>query len=373
MTYSLNIIFSTIGCIIGWGAFLAPETIFIPKIGIENSILGIIIGSFLICIISHTITKKSIFFLEWFLILGYLCISSLNLLNLTFIIQKYFNYIIPNSITILINSSIIILCYYFYYVNKNILEITYSIFSFLFFFLLLCVEIAIIYILYINGINLEKISVSTINFQQTVEMLSISPWLFIGFGYALNQKHKHKVSLAMIAILFSSFIYLSTILIVGTSPITSLWKITGHFFGLYGILFIFIAITFSIISGFIGFILLALDNNKQIYDKRNSKLFFLLLFSLTLTGRENLNLLIAIVSLAFSLMFTTHAYLYVKNKKTILSFLSFFCALLILISSFLPQNKNLYNRTTITILILWLFLGIFLRYNYKYKQKFLSS
>lgn len=370
MIRSFSIIFSTVGCIIGWGAFLAPENIFLPKMGLENSILGILIGSFLICTVIYAMAEKVyIFFLEWLLILGYLCISSLNLLNLTVLIQEYLNHSILHNTITLSNFIIIFLCFYLYRTNYKLLRIMYDIFSFFFFLLLFCIEIGIILLLYLNNLDMT-ISFSMLNFQQTTEMIAISPWLFIGFGYALNQAHKRKIILTIIAICFSSLIYLSIILIIGTSPITSLWKITHHFFGQYGVLFVFFTILFSIISGFIGFVLLALDGNKQIHGKKISNLLFFSLFFLTLLGRENLNLLITIVSLAFSIMFIIYSYLFVKKQKTMLSFFSFFSSLLIFVSSLLPQNDDLYNKVTISILILWLILGLFLRYDYRKKISF---
>lgn len=367
MLHSLNIIFSTIGCIIGWGAFLAPESLFIPKIGLENSILGIMIGSFLISIVTYAMLEKyRIFFLEWFLILGYLCISSLNLINILIIFQKYFNLSISESEKIIINAAIVFIFFFLHYFNQHILNRIYNAISFVFFLLLLCVELGLIYILCLQDVGIKKLSYTAINPQQIIEMVSISPWLFIGFGYALNHANKHKILLTIGAILFSAFIYLSIIFFVGTSRSISLWDVIQNYFGQNGILFLFLTIFFSIISGFIGFILLALNGFKEnISKKRSNILFPLSLFLLTLLGKNDLELLITIVSLAFSLMFVIYAYLFFTKQKTFFALCSFFCAILILGTSLLPQNESLYNKITISILILWFLLGLFLRYDYK--------
>ena len=95
----LEIVSLAVGSIIGWGAFILPGDLFLSKIGIHNSIIGLSIGMILIMIIeknySYLINKIPIsggeyiytkiyfgeihsFICGWFLSLAYVCIVPLN-------------------------------------------------------------------------------------------------------------------------------------------------------------------------------------------------------------------------------------------------------------------------------------------------------
>ncbi|WP_334092546.1 APC family permease [Helicobacter typhlonius] len=96
---NVNIIFLCVGCIVGWGAFVLPQDLFLSRIGLSESIIGLFLGGVAICVIASnyafllTSLRKSggefYFTLEvlgrthgficgWFLSLAYLCIIPLN-------------------------------------------------------------------------------------------------------------------------------------------------------------------------------------------------------------------------------------------------------------------------------------------------------
>lgn len=99
MMKASHIVFLCVGCIIGWGAFILPGDMFLSKMGLFESIIGLGLGAAAICIIAmqytfllaryrHTggefyFTLKVLgrthgFICGWFLSLAYLCIIPLN-------------------------------------------------------------------------------------------------------------------------------------------------------------------------------------------------------------------------------------------------------------------------------------------------------
>lgn len=94
-----NIIFLCVGCIIGWGAFVLPQDLFLSQIGLFESIIGLFLGGVAISVIASNYTfllkrlrksggefyftlkilgKTHGFICGWFLSLAYLCIIPLN-------------------------------------------------------------------------------------------------------------------------------------------------------------------------------------------------------------------------------------------------------------------------------------------------------
>lgn len=94
-----DLICLAVGSIIGWGAFILPGDLFLSKIGLINSITGLIVGALIVVIIeknySYLIKKipfsggeflftkeilgdKHSFICGWFLSLAYICIVPLN-------------------------------------------------------------------------------------------------------------------------------------------------------------------------------------------------------------------------------------------------------------------------------------------------------
>lgn len=106
----IYLIFLCVGCIIGWGAFVLPGTLFLSQIGLVNSIVGIAIGAFFVSIIGlsysflivkfkkrggaflftlKTLGRTHAFICGWFLVLAYLAIIPLNATALSIVASAF--------------------------------------------------------------------------------------------------------------------------------------------------------------------------------------------------------------------------------------------------------------------------------------------
>lgn len=299
----LDILSLAVGSIIGWGAFILPGDLFLSKIGIHNSIIGLLVGVIIIIIIeknySYLINKKPIsggeyiytkiyfgehhsFVCGWFLSLAYVCIVPLNATAIPLIFNiltknRYlygYLYSIDNSAVyisdIIISTLFIVLLGYL-----NIKGIKLAS-SFQKIMVLLLVGIILIFFSFIikkegvitfniishyNGIN--------ISFENILKIIAISPWAYVGFDCVtqvleeLNFSYKTASKLSIFSLITGFLLY--TIIMVLTAygisyedlKIGNVSWATGEtvekYFGIVGICFLGFALVSAVICGVNGF------------------------------------------------------------------------------------------------------------------------
>lgn len=299
----LDIISLAVGSIIGWGAFILPGDLFLSKIGIHNSIIGLLIGVILIIIIeknySYLINKRPIsggeyiytkiyfgekhsFVCGWFLSLAYVCIVPLNATAIPLIFNiltknKYlygYLYSIDNSsvyISDIIISTLFILL--LGYLNIKGIKLASSFQKIM---VLLLVGIVLIFfssIIEMEGIItfniMSHFTETNISFKNILKIIAISPWAYVGFDCVtqileeLNFSYKTASKLSIFSLITGFFLYVIIMLLTAYGiPYESLelgninWA-TGQaiekYFGSIGIYFLGLALVSAVTCGVNGF------------------------------------------------------------------------------------------------------------------------
>ncbi len=301
----LDLISLAVGSIIGWGAFILPGDLFLSKIGLLNSILGLLIGAGIVIVIErnysylikkiplsggefvftkHSFGETHSFICGWFLSLAYICIVPLNataialIFNIltsykyTFIylykIQEYSVYLSD----VIITSVFIILLGYINikgikiasYFQKIMVLLLVSIIS-LFFILILSQEgvVTLNILTHING--------NKLNLQNILKIIAISPWAYVGFDSVtqileeLNFKSRTISKISILSLLIRCLLYL--VILVFTAYGVSYQEVisgnidwaTGNtiekYFGQIGIWLLGIALISAVTCGVNGFYL----------------------------------------------------------------------------------------------------------------------
>ncbi len=248
----INIVFLCVGCIIGWGAFVLPQDLFLSKVGMLNAIIGLGIGALLMRVIAYNYSfliiklgsggefifalrilgKKHGFICGWFLSLAYLCIIPLNATALSLLIDSlnigFLHlcqiYSIANTPVYLgdVILSLVSICFIAFANFKGIsvalqlqriLVVVLIVGVFVF-----CVMMSFESELWNN--LLSHLHTKPLAIESIVIVIAISPWLYLGFDCAVqvladiayNQK-KFEL-LTYISIWIGCCIYCATICIV---------------------------------------------------------------------------------------------------------------------------------------------------------------
>lgn len=211
----LDIISLSVGSIIGWGAFILPGDLFLSKIGLLNSVIGLFIGMLIIVIIernySYLIRKLPIsggeyiftrkilgetnsFICGWFLSLAYICIVPLNATAVALIFriltkEKYiYKYLYSIEGYPIYLSDVILTS--FFIISLGILNIVgiKIASSFQKLMVVLLVGIVLFFLfgmiiqegVYSNNLK-EYVFNQKINTGNILKIVAISPWAYVGF------------------------------------------------------------------------------------------------------------------------------------------------------------------------------------------------
>lgn len=311
MQYSnVAIFFLCLGCIIGWGAFVLPHTIFLPNAGLLNSIIGLCLGAILIGIIAkdymfllvrfpqvggeflftlRILGRLHAFVCGWFLSLAYLCIIPLNatalpLLAHAFGLQShialynidsqyvYLEDIVISLIAILSASIINLFGIRYAFVLQKIL-IMLLVGSICFFFVTMSFSAHSLQNL-MGYVDSQNLSITNI-----LIVVTLAPWLYVGFDCGVqiiqdvrnNPRRITFFTIGSIVVGFCLYVFVLLFTAYGVSIETlrasnstffaSLESIKGYF-GIFGSIVLALGILGAIISGINGFFI---TTNKILY------------------------------------------------------------------------------------------------------------
>ncbi len=241
-----EVISIAIGSIIGTGAFLLPGDLFLSRIGFLNTVIGITLGAFLVfaieknysflikkfpkaggeyIFVKNVIGQKNAFICGWLLVLSYFTIIPLNATAVPVVIDTifpgalkfgylyslkgdiYFGELIVGIISLLI----------FLYFNIKGIKFASMVQNIMVFFLVGIVLTTAGLLMYINGIY-HSVFMShmrePLNFSNILKILSVAPFLFIGFDCIpqiteeLNFDTKKLSLLAGFSIFLGGFLYI---------------------------------------------------------------------------------------------------------------------------------------------------------------------
>ncbi len=322
-----NILFLCIGCIIGWGAFVLPQDLFLSKVGMLNAIIGLLIGALLMCIIacnySFLLTKipktggEFIFTFKvlgrthgficgWFLSFAYLCIIPLNATALSLLIDAFdwkflhFNKIYNIMQTPIYLGDIILSCASIIVIALiNIRGIKIALILQRIFVLILvisvfycCISMSFQEMSWNNFMSYWKSH--NLQIESILMVIAISPWLYLGFDCAvqiiadINYNKKIFEILTYVSIWIGALIYCATLLIVafGTSEYElnkysfAIGQSISKNFGIVGSIALALGIFVAIASGINGFfiatskVIYAMSSRKMLphlFSKQNTK------------------------------------------------------------------------------------------------------
>ncbi len=246
----------SLGCIIGWGAFVMPGSTFLPDSGFLGSVIGIAIATIIILVISSNYSYLTMnipgdassyiyardilghdhaFLAAWSLILAYISLLWANSVTFTMVaryligpeLEWGFHYtvagydiyageIVANIILDIIFA--LIICYF-----PKIAQFCRT-----FFGIMLFTSVAALFIVVATSKtashNLVQFAMGdrTITFKQVMDMVIIAPWLFVGFEVVthivgrVTTKARHIFIFAGLAIFSGMLIYLC-LLFIGAS------------------------------------------------------------------------------------------------------------------------------------------------------------
>lgn len=298
---SATIFFLCLGCIIGWGAFVLPHTLFLPQIGLLNSLIGLSLGAILIGIIARDYIfllarfpqvggeflftlrifgKTHAFICGWFLSLAYLCIIPLNatalpLLAHTFGLQSHIaiysidsHYIYVEDIAISL-IAVLIACVvnlygiaYAFALQKALIVLLVG--SVCFFFIAMSFDTQSLTNL-LSYVDSQSFSIAAI-----LMVVALAPWLYVGFDCGVQiiqdvQNNPRKITLFTIGAIVAGFLLYAFVLLFtaygvslenlyskNSSFLATLESVRGDF-GIFGSIVLALGVLGAIISGINGF------------------------------------------------------------------------------------------------------------------------
>lgn len=426
----LDVISIALGSIIGTGAFLLPGDFFLKKIGLLNTIAGILIGTLLIFIIENNynflikkfpksggeyifvknaLGKNHAFICGWLLTLSYFTIIPLNATAVPVVINSIFPNILKFNLLYNIHGNIylgeilvsFIFLFIFAYLNIKGIHFAAIIQKIMVFFLVGIILFFSAAVIYANSVSspilIENLAVP-FSFKNILKIVSITPFLFIGFDCIPQimeelDFHPKKVSLlAILSVLIGGLIYIILTIItaygvsLNTLNTENINWATGYtvslFFGKIGLIILGLAFLIAIIAGINGFymsssrLLLAMaeDNKLPIVLalKKNNQpknaLIILCAFSciITLFGRNTVLWALDVSSVGASLAYfytSISALVLKKNKESILfPILGSLIGLLALSLLTIPSFSTSLNSASYLTLLIWIFLGFLLKH-----------
>lgn len=255
----LNVCSLALGCIIGWGAFVMPGNVFLPKAGPVGASCAIIMAALVMIIIacnySYMINKYPVaggeciyaqelfgknhaYLCGWFLGLSYLSIvplnaTALNLLTHSFwgkVLQKGYLYHFANDDIylgeLLIPEAIIIL---FAIISIHGVKISGRVQTVLCFMIVGGITLILLAAIFKGNVHLSQLhpffGKENNKWLGVVSVFAVMPWAFVGFDTIpqateeINFSVKKTRALMILAILFGAFVYISlTIVTAGVVP-----------------------------------------------------------------------------------------------------------------------------------------------------------
>lgn len=298
---STTIFFLCLGCIIGWGAFVMPHTLFLSKIGLLNSLIGLSLGAILIGFVAkdymfllarfpqvggeflftlRIFGRVHAFICGWFLSLAYLCIIPLNATALPLLahafglephialysIDSHLIYAEDIAISLL---AVMIACVvnlygirYAFVLQKALIILLVG--SVCFFFLIMSFSEQSLINLF-SYIDSQSLSVASI-----LVVVALAPWLYVGFDCGVQiiqdvHNNPRKITLFTIGAIVAGFLLYVFVLLFTAygvsfetlrSSDTSFWasleSVRGRF-GALGSIVLALGVLGAIASGINGF------------------------------------------------------------------------------------------------------------------------
>ncbi|MCX2717492.1 APC family permease [Helicobacter sp. MIT 21-1697] len=295
---NVNVIFLCVGCIIGWGAFVLPQDLFLSQIGLSESIIGLFLGAVAMCLIAsnyafllevfrkgggefyfalQALGRTHGFICGWFLSLAYLCIIPLNATALHIMSHSLglsgnvIIYVINNESIYLVDIIISILSIFCVGV-ANILGIRTALMLQKFLILILCASVLFFFVTMSVDVSSwynfhSYLSFEHFNIHSILIVFTLTPWAYLGFDCAVQiiESLRYKKRL------FNAFMYVSIwigfllyVLLICVSafgvdkehilsPHWAIYEGIYQSFGTYGSILLCIGVFGAILSGINGF------------------------------------------------------------------------------------------------------------------------
>lgn len=344
---ALELIALSVGAIIGWGAFILPGELFIKKIGLLNSVIGLILGALFMIIIEKSYKyminnfsivggevgytyigfgKNIAFLIGWILILAYISIITLNVTTILLVIEKFFGNILKIGFSYSMGGSHIyfleiivmtIIILFFSYCNMRGLKYSAKIQNIM--VIILVVVVFGMMLIAITNTNLDKslmynqleINKKNLNIKGILKIIAISPWAYVGFDTVTQvitemKIKKRKIAiLTEIAIILGCFIYITLILLTGINynremlTVGNIIWATGSsvqkIFGEQGVIILGVSLLMAVTAGINGFFMVTIKLIKNMIEINLISKFFI-------KYKKGVVFLIAIVVLIISCM-----------------------------------------------------------------------
>ncbi len=421
-----EVISIAIGSIIGTGAFLLPGDLFLSKIGFFNTIIGITLGAFLVLGIEKNysflikrfpkaggeylfakkiIGKKHAFICGWLLVLSYFTIIPLNATAVPVVINTIFNDVLKFGYLYNLNGNIyfgelivsIISLLIFLYFNIKGIKFASMVQNIMVFFLVGIVLMFSGLMVYVNGLDYPTFQshiLEPLNFNSILKILTIAPFLFIGFDCIpqiteeLNFDTKKISLLAAFSILLGGFLYICLTFITSygltKEEILTLnvnWAAgysVGYFFHRTGVLFLGLAFFTAIVAGINGFymsssrLMLAMAEEgdlpeyfkKEVHGNPKNALIVLcgLSILMSLTGRNTVlwSLDVSSVGAALGYLYTSYGAYSLHKKENRFSFFGIFGTAIggiFLVLLLVPYFSTSLSYGSYATLFIWCIMG----------------
>ena len=289
-----------LGSVIGWGAFMLPGNIFLPKYGVLNTLIGFFIAICMLFFIERSYTKvmekvpkaggeysfateilgkKTGFITGWGLLLAYISIIPLNATAVPMVLDTVFPFYSKGAFLysiseypVYLNDIIVSLVIVVFFTILNIKGIKGALTAqniLVFSLLSSLLVIASLTIFNVGSVEIENLDSNWGQIEQSsiIRIIAFAPWAFIGFDAVAQLSGDHKVSsktvsrMTMIAIILGAVIYnlLNVVTAVGLSSeqlASSSWATGDAVRLLIGDgMFYFLAIAMfgAVVSGLNGF------------------------------------------------------------------------------------------------------------------------
>lgn len=289
-----------LGSVIGWGAFMLPGNIFLPKYGVLNTLIGFSVAILMLFFIEKSYTKvmakipkaggeysfateilgkKTGFITGWGLLLAYISIIPLNATAVPMVLDTVFPFYSKGSLLysvsgypVYLNDILVSLAIVVFFTLLNVKGIKGALTAqniLVFSLLSSLLVIASLTVFNVGSVELENLGSNWGQVEQSsiIRIIAFAPWAFIGFDAVAQLSGDHKVSsktvsrMTMIAIILGAVIYnlLNIVTAVGlnSEQLTSSSWATGDAVRLLigNGMFYFLAIAMfgAVVSGLNGF------------------------------------------------------------------------------------------------------------------------
>ena len=425
-----EVISIAIGSIIGTGAFLLPGDLFLSKIGFLNTVIGIALGAVLVFVIEknysflikrfpkaggeyifvkNVIGKKNAFICGWLLVLSYFTIIPLNATAVPVVIDTIFPGILKFGYLYTLKGDIffgelaagIISLLIFLYFNIRGIKFASMVQNIMVFFLVGIVLMTAGLLMYLNGLD-HSVFIGhmkePLNFSNILKILSVAPFLFIGFDCIpqiteeLNFDTKKLSMLAGLSIFLGGFLYICLTFIASYGLtkeqllMTDVNWAAGYavelFFHRIGVLFLGLAFFTAIVAGINGFYMSSSrlmsamaeegDLPKCFAEQKNGNpvnalILLCILSCITVfSGRHTVlwALDVSSVGAAFGYLYTSYAaYKLYKSEKvfSICGILGIITGGVFVILLLVPVFSTSLNTASYMTLFVWCIMGIFFK------------